>query len=169
MVSTVIITLTVNPNFTARITNTELLHVNKWLTANKITINADKTKYMIFSYNKNINLPLIQIGNHKIHEAETMKCLSIYFDNKLKFNKNINHRTSKQSKSIGILYKIHKFLPRNTLNLLYQSFVHPCLIYGIKAWYSVSETLNNKVFLMQKKVIRVKLDIVITQMKILNF
>ena len=109
---------------------------------------------MLFSYNKNIHLPLIKIGNHKIHEAETMKFLGIYFDNKFKFNKHISHITTKLSKSILILYKIHKFLPRNTLNLLYQSFVRLYLAYGIEALHSVNETLNNKAFLLQKKAIR---------------
>ena len=32
--------------------NHELNNVNNWLTSNRICINADKTKYMIFSYRK---------------------------------------------------------------------------------------------------------------------
>ena len=110
---------------------------------------------MLFSYNININLPLVKIDNHKICETKTMKFFGIYFDSKLKFNMHINHITTKLSKSTGILYKIHKFLPSNSLNLLYQSFVHPYLTYGIETRYSVNETLNNKSFLMQKKAIRV--------------
>ena len=66
---------------------------------------------MLFSYNKNINLPLIKTDNHKIQEDETMKFLAIYFYNKLKFNNHKNHITTKLSKSIDILYKIHQYLP----------------------------------------------------------
>ena len=61
-----------------------------------------------------------------------------FVDTKLNINKHIHHTTTKLSKSIGILYKIHKFFPSNTLNLLYQSFVHLYLTYGVEAWYSVN-------------------------------
>ena len=37
-------------------------------------------------------------------------------------------------KYIKILYKIHKFLKSNNLNLLYQTFVHTYLTYDIEAW-----------------------------------
>ena len=36
---------------------------------NKISINADKTKYMLFSYNKNVNFPDISVGNNTINET----------------------------------------------------------------------------------------------------
>ena len=41
------------------IINIELQKVYEWLNANCIAINEDKTKYMLFSYNKNISLPLL--------------------------------------------------------------------------------------------------------------
>ena len=36
---------------------------------NKISINADKTKYMLFSYNKNVNFPDISVGKNTINET----------------------------------------------------------------------------------------------------
>ena len=49
--------------------NNELKFLNRWMRSNIISINADKTKYTLFSYNKNANLPIIKIGNNKICET----------------------------------------------------------------------------------------------------
>ena len=43
--------------------NNELKNVNNWLTSNRISISADKTKYMIFSYRKLLHLTNIKIGS----------------------------------------------------------------------------------------------------------
>ena len=51
----------------AELINKELKCLNRWVKLNKISINADKTKYMLFSYNKNVNLLIIKIGNNIIN------------------------------------------------------------------------------------------------------
>ena len=40
----------------AELINSELKCPERWLKSNKISINADKTKYMLFSNNKNVNI-----------------------------------------------------------------------------------------------------------------
>ena len=57
----------------AELINTELKCTNRWLQSNKIIINADRTKYMLFSYNKSVNFPIIKIGNIKIYETSVAK------------------------------------------------------------------------------------------------
>ena len=39
----------------------ELKCLARWLKSNKISINADKSKYMLFSYNINVNFPDINV------------------------------------------------------------------------------------------------------------
>ena len=51
----------------AEVINSELKRLDRWLKSNKISINADKTKYMLFSYNKNINFPDISVVNNTIY------------------------------------------------------------------------------------------------------
>ena len=48
--------------WTLLLINSELKCLDRWLKSNKISINADKTKYMLFSYNKNANFPDISEG-----------------------------------------------------------------------------------------------------------
>ena len=74
----------------AELINSELKCLDRWLKSNKICINADKTKYMLFSYNKNVNFPDISVSNNKINETSVTKFLCIHLDKKLNF---VNHIT----------------------------------------------------------------------------
>ena len=72
----------------AELINSELKCLNRWVKSNKIIINADKTKYMLFSYNKNVTFQIIKIGNNKINETSLTRFLCIRLDKKCNFVKN---------------------------------------------------------------------------------
>ena len=63
----------------AELINSELKYLDRWLKSNKISINADKTKYVLFAYNKIINF-----------ETSVTKFLAIHLDKKLNFCKSYN-------------------------------------------------------------------------------
>ena len=134
--------------------NIELINVYHWLCANKITINKTKTKFMIFSYNKNIMINDIVIGNNRISETDFTKFLGLHIDNHLTFKYHIDEISKKISKSVGLLYKLSNFFPNNILKIIYSSLIHPYLIYGIEAWHSTSKNYTNKIFVLQKKAVR---------------
>ena len=73
-------------------------------------INADKTKCVLFSYNKKVNFPIIKIGNNKINETSVTKFLGIHLDKKINFVNHITEMSMKVAKSIGLLYKLNRFL-----------------------------------------------------------
>ena len=72
----------------AELINNELKCLDRWLKSNRIVINADKTKYMLFSYGKDINFPYISLGNNTVNETSVTKFLGIHLDKKLNF---VNH------------------------------------------------------------------------------
>ena len=74
-----------NVMVSAELINRELKCLNRWLKSNKISINADKTKYMQFSYNKYVNFQMIKIGNKNINETPVTKFSGIHLDKKLNF------------------------------------------------------------------------------------
>ena len=69
----------------AELINSELKCLDRWLKSNKISINADKTKYMLFSYGKDVNFPDISKGNNTINETSVTEFLGIHLDKKIKF------------------------------------------------------------------------------------
>ena len=125
-----------------------------WLRANRISLNYDKTKFIIFTYGRAINFPLIQIAGNGIDQVSKIKFLGLIVDYNLSFKDHISYIGSKISKSIGIFYKIRDFLPTHILRNLYYSFIHPYINYALESWYASFKTDSNKIFVLQKKAIR---------------
>ena len=61
----------------------------------------------------------------------------------------------KISKSIGIIYKSSFCLPKTSLHCLYYSLVYPYLIYCVSVWGSTYQSNLSRVFILQKKIIRI--------------
>ena len=143
-----------NTDIISRSINKELHSINKWFVTNKIYINATKTKCMLFSYKSDISLPLTKIDHLKLSEVESAKFLVMYCAKCLKFDHHIKQINTKLSKSVGILYKIHKYLPINTLKLLNHTFIQPYISHRIEAWYNADITYTNNILIIQQKAIR---------------
>ena len=137
--------------------NTELEKIVKWLNANKMSLNVDKTHYMIFTTRKKSafsNRDII-INGSKIDEVVVTKFLGVLIDNNLTWKCHIDHLCSKVSKNIGILRKLRGKLDTETLTTLYYSFIYPYCHYCIHVWGSTYDTHLNKVFLLQKRAVRI--------------
>ena len=129
--------------------NSELVKIDKWVSANKLSLNAEKTNFSLFSNQKTFVIPDIHIRNSKIQRTSCHKFLGIMLDEKLNFQNHINSICLKISRSIGILWKISEFIPPSALNTIYYSFIYPHLIYAIEVWGNSSKValdrLNSKV------------------------
>ena len=77
-----------------------LNNVNNWLTSNRICINADIIKSMIFSYRKLLHLTNIKIGSATKEETNNIKFLEIIFDKHLTFKNHVAVIARKISKSV---------------------------------------------------------------------
>ena len=113
--------------------NTELLKVESWLVANRLTLNVSKTHYMIFHRCriKTVDHDLILNGN-VVKRVTSTKFLGITVDDQLKWKQHIDYIKNKISKSIGIIYKARNYVNRHTLRNLYYTFVYPYLIYCVE-------------------------------------
>ena len=136
--------------------NREIELFNIWTKANKILLNLDKTKYMIFS-NKNSKEPdrsCVLIDGNLIERVGNYKYLGIIIDNKLIFRDHCEYLKSKLSRVLGIL-KYLRFLPRRILLLLYNTLAYPLFLYGILIWGSAATYHIQPLSIIQKKMIRV--------------
>ena len=135
--------------------NNELENVTKWLNANRLTVNMKKTHYMIFHRAKfKTTGQDVVMQNSALTCVTTTKFLGVIIDHKFKWNDHITYVKRKISKSIGILYKIRRFLDMNTLIQMYHSFVFPYLIYCVEIWGNASAIHLDPLKKIQKKSIR---------------
>ena len=88
--------------------NNELVNIKDWLTANKRSLNMEKTKYSFFHKPSkkddiSLRLPKLIINNHEMQRGESIKLLGVLLDQHLTWKEHIKPTENKIAKNIGIL------------------------------------------------------------------
>lgn len=137
--------------------NQELHQVGIWLSTNKLSLNIDKTSFVIF-HPPQKKIPFIlqlKIFNQNIRNDSFVRYLGIIFDCNLNWKKHIHELTKKISKNIGILTKVRYFVSKDVMLQLYYSFFYSLITYGILIWGNTYENSLKPIITLQKKVVRV--------------
>ena len=100
--------------------NRELVGVDNWLKANRLSLNVSKTSYMIISNQKSA-IDMI-IRDSMLTKVSTVKCLGITLDETLTFNDHAKNVTTKISKSVGVMRRLHCQLPTDVMAKLHIQF-----------------------------------------------
>jgi hypothetical protein len=130
------------------------LYGKEWFTANKLTLNLEKTNTIQL---KKINTPQYDLSvgyNEKnLKESVNTKCLGLQIDNHLNWKNHIDQMVPKLS---GACYAIRSmFLVSNTdtLKSVYFAYFDSIIKYGIIFWGNSSSSKN--IFTLQRKVVRI--------------
>ena len=116
-----------------------------------MALNAQKTNYSVFSGRRKINVNGICINNTPLNQVNHSNYLGIIIiDDQLSWKQHLTFTSRKLSKSIGVLRKVSKNLPKRILLQLYSNFILPYLQYGITL--SAPCTQVDKLFIAQKKI-----------------
>jgi len=139
-----------NDNLEDDVTN-ELNKINTWLRQNRLSLNAEKTKCMVFhTHQKHVRPVTFSIDGEPIEQVHYFKFLGIMFDEHLTWKNHINMVTSKLSKINGILSRVKHIFPQHALLSIYNSLFLSHINYGLLLWGSQTA----KVYTLQKKAIR---------------
>ena len=143
-------------NHLQKVINKELRHVKKWLDANKLALNVEKTNFVIFHSVKNtLNEGIsIKIGDQHVRQAKYVKFLGLLLDENLSWKYHLYELSKKLSRTCGIFFKIRHFLPSSALVSLCNSLFSSFLQYGIIFWGLTYEVHTKPIYLLQKKVVR---------------
>ena len=137
--------------------NAALDKILVWLRTNKLSINIEKTHYMLFTNKKSKNIPILPLymNNIPLHKTTTTKFLGVVIDDKLTFKDHVDYIRKKISKNIGIISKAKQYFDVHTLSTLYYTFIFPYLSYCIEVWGSASVVHLNSLLKLQKRVCRI--------------
>ena len=86
----------------------------RWLQANKLALNNDKTKFLIFDSKPNLDAILVEVKDDLtlvICECKSQKYLGLIVDSKLNFYEHIDYIKRKIAKRIGAMYRSKNLLP----------------------------------------------------------
>lgn len=136
--------------------NSELTNVHSWLCSNKLSLNIDKSNFVIFHppQKKLVSKVVLQMNGKKLKQEKCIKYLGIYIDSNLSWKPHVEYVSKKIRRSIGILSKIRYYVDINVLIQLYYALIYPFLIYGIIAWGNTYQTTLQPLYILQKKSLR---------------
>ena len=137
--------------------NQELKNVHDWLCANKLSLNIDKTNFVVFHpFQKKLTKTIFIGVNQKfIKQKDHIKYLGVVIDSHLNFKEHIHQLSKKISRGIGILANLRHYVSVTILKQLYSSLIYPFLIYGATIWGNTYETTLHPLIILQKKAVRI--------------
>ena len=131
--------------------NAELQKVNMWLKKNKLSLNMNKTKLMIFNrQQKKIKELNITINGTNIKRVQSFNFLGVSLSESMSWANHLLFIKKKISKVIGILYRLKNTFLLEVLKTLYKSLVLSYINYGLLLWDVKVKNLK----VIQKRAIR---------------
>ena len=133
--------------------NNELKLIMDWLCLNKLSLNAKKTKMMIFhNRQRNISHLILKlyINDTRIECVKEFNFLGTVLDEHMTWNSHTQKISSRIACVVGTLNRLKRFLPSEILKMIYNALIVPHLNFGLLLWG------NNikRVFRLQKMALR---------------
>uniref|UniRef100_A0A3Q3J5Q4 Reverse transcriptase domain-containing protein n=1 Tax=Monopterus albus TaxID=43700 RepID=A0A3Q3J5Q4_MONAL len=133
----------------------ELDKVKKWCDRNKLSLNLDKTKFMLFGYGRLNRQIQVRVGDANIERVYETKFLGINIDDKICWKPHIKYIHNKLAKSISILARVKNIVDQKSLHTLYCSMFVPYLDYCVECWGNTYKSALWSLFKLQKRAIRI--------------
>lgn len=121
--------------------------------SDNLKVNLEKTNVICFR--KHFVDNFIMNHDSTLNLNSACKFLGIYIDDKLTWKDQIDYLCSKISSSLYVLVRLAQYLNFESLRTIYFGLVYPFLSYGIVLWGGASSVHLNRIFVLQKKAIRI--------------
>jgi hypothetical protein len=134
------------------------MEINLWFREHKLKLNPTKSVIINFELKSWRDTELDEIITCQENEIEVVnssKLLGIIVDRNLNWNEHINELCKKLARSIYAFRVIKNVISRHALIQMYYAYFHSILSYGLEIWGNAALYLTNRVFRLQKKVIRI--------------
>jgi len=152
--------------------NVEFKKVVQFFNSHRLSLNASKTKFMLFSHSKPNIFPQIFIDNNcenqpfdlakkiplsciNLSDTPFYKFLGVFIDPSLNFKHQLAHVSKKLSTALFFLRSAKNILNQRSLTSLYYALFHSHLIYGIQLWSCASDSVLKPIITKQKTAIRI--------------
>ena len=145
-----------NPGELIEKINEELKPIYKWVNVCKLSLNIEKTNFMLFTpRNFSCLKETVVINNRPIKEVCHIKFLGVIIDNKLKWKDHIGYISKKSAKGIGVIIKAREVFDKITLLSIYNSLILLYIGYCIHIWGNAYQTHLQKQHVLQNKIVRI--------------
>jgi hypothetical protein len=138
--------------------NDDLKTLLNWCNANKLTINLEKTNYIILKNPQNrykFHEKSLMLNNHILQNSTDIKFLGVKLDSNLNWSYHISKLLKDFRPIAGLFYRISRFLSREILVILYNSFINSKLSYCLEVWGNAPKCYLSKLKTFQNKILKI--------------
>ena len=130
-------------------------NLTKWLSLNRLMINAAKTKCLMFT--KNNHIARLPLGGGSAPVADSCRLLGLEIDDSLNWSNHIAGLVTRLSRSCYALRQLGKSCSVDVVRTFYFSNFYSFMRFGIIHWGMNSDC--GKIFVLQKRAIRIMYNI----------
>jgi hypothetical protein len=128
--------------------NIVIAKISKWFQTNLLIPNFSKTHYIQF-----MAKPKLAVDIHISYKANLLNHLGLTLDGTLSWKTHIDQLSPKLNSACYIIKSLRSVISTKNLRIIYFSYVHSIITYGIIFWGNSS--YSNNVFKLQKRGIRI--------------
>lgn len=141
----------------ARFVQEDLQSVQEYFASNVLSLNLQKTTYMIFHTPRRPSpeLPAVRVGTIEIRKVDSFKYLGLTLDSVLSWEQHIESLKNKTAVLCGIFRRLSSFIPTSWLLKLYYSLVHSRLQYLVCIWGNASKSRLRELQVLQNRCLKV--------------
>ena len=135
----------------------DLKGITDWLNANRISLNINKTEFVIFrSLRKSFDYEVkIKLNGKRLYQSTHIKYLGILLDEYLSRKPHINELIKKLNRSNCMLSKIRHFVNNNAIRSLYFSLFSSHINYCCQVWGQSGNYHLNRILSVQRSALRI--------------
>lgn len=142
----------------AHILNDELLKISEWFTTNRLTLNTDKTKYIVFkSPCKPVDFTMgkLKVNDKEIEKVGRISYLGVMLDDALNWKPHLDTLGKKLSSVCFTLTKARQHFETDILRTIYFSLFQSQITYCIECWGFTYHTYIKHIICLQKRALRI--------------
>ena len=140
--------------------NFELQSLNRWLIANKLSLNIAKTEFMVVGSRQRLATfddpeLCVTVNNASVKQFKSAETLGMTLDENLTWRDYVEVISKKISSGIGALKRIRGLIDQETAIKVYQGFIEPYFSYCAPVWDELGHTLSDRLQKLQNRAARV--------------
>ena len=149
-----------NPTDLENLMNSSLVNLNRWLIANKLSLNITKTEFMVIGSRQRLatfdNHELrVTVDSEPVRQVPSTKTLGLTLDENLTWKNHIEVISKKVSSGIGALKRVRGLMDRETAIKVYKGFIEHYFSYCASVWAGIGVTLSDRLQKLQNRAARV--------------
>ena len=132
---------------------TEFRNIEVWTKYNKISINYNKTNFMLFSRSK--STAVNNFDDRPPTNKNVIKYLGVLFHNELNCEQHIQHVLAKLCIARGVLMKLRHYVPVAALRNICFGIVYSYLQYGVTSWGNAASKYTTRIQIQQNYIVKI--------------